>query len=354
MLVTIGGLNFGGTSGSNQVLFNGTAGTVTSDSTTSLVAQVPAGATTGPLGVVTNGRLGNAATNFTALASGTQIALYGTGAGPQGIKRDGSGNMWIANFGGTTMSKLAPDGTLLVTYAVGGNPYQFCFDLNGDLWIVNNSSSSGKIFKMASNGSAIGNWGVETNAVDVVTDAAGEAYAVHYQNHKVHSFKPGGGSDGSVDSVPGAGTNAAIAVDGGGNLWVAVNDQGLVAKMAPNITSTLATYPVGNQPSDLAFDASGNLWISLDVDNKVVKMLPNGTIAGSYPCPAAPKALSIDPLGNIWLAHTSLGKVTKMSSAGTVLGTYTVPGSPADIAFDATRAVWVTLPDANAVVKLAL
>jgi streptogramin lyase len=354
MLVSIGGLNFGGTVGSNQVLFNGTAGTVLSDSTTALVAQVPASVTSGPLGVVTLGRLGNAATNFTALASGTQIAIYGTGAGPQGIKRDSAGNMWVCNFGGTTLSKLAPDGTLLATYATGVTPYQMCFDANGDVWVVNNAASGGKITKIAgTTGAVIGSWGTEPNADDVAVDSGGYAYTVSSVSKKLHRFKPGGGSDVSNDAYSGGNDISTVVVDGSDNVWVAIHDLGTVSKLSTAVVN-LANYAVGNQPSDMALDATGNLWIALDVDNKVVKMLPNGTIAGSYPCPAAPKALSIDPLGNIWLAHTSLGKVTKMASTGTVLGTYTVPGSPADIAFDPTRAVWVTLSDANAVVKLAL
>src|SRR5205807_785625 len=58
--VTITGANFGSTQGTSTVKFNGTAATPTSWSATSIVAPVPAGATTGNIvvtvaGVASNG-----------------------------------------------------------------------------------------------------------------------------------------------------------------------------------------------------------------------------------------------------------------------------------------------------------
>jgi RHS repeat-associated protein len=53
--VTITGTNFGSTQGANTVTFNGTGGTPTSWSTTSIVVPVPLGATTGSVVVTVNG-----------------------------------------------------------------------------------------------------------------------------------------------------------------------------------------------------------------------------------------------------------------------------------------------------------
>jgi hypothetical protein len=62
--VTIAGSNFGSTQGTSTVTFNGTAATPVSWSATSIVAPVPAGATTGNV-VVTVSGLATAGVSFT-------------------------------------------------------------------------------------------------------------------------------------------------------------------------------------------------------------------------------------------------------------------------------------------------
>ena len=57
--VTIAGTNFGATQGTSTVTFNGTAGTPTSWSATSIVVPVPSGATTGNVVVTVGGVASN-------------------------------------------------------------------------------------------------------------------------------------------------------------------------------------------------------------------------------------------------------------------------------------------------------
>src|SRR5216684_1318053 len=57
--VTISGANFGATQGTSTVKFNGTTATPTSWSTTSIVAPVPSGATTGNVVVTVSGAASN-------------------------------------------------------------------------------------------------------------------------------------------------------------------------------------------------------------------------------------------------------------------------------------------------------
>ena len=66
--VTIQGQNFSATPSSNTVSFNGTAATVTSATTSSLVVTVPSGATTGPISVTVSGKTATSATNFTVIS----------------------------------------------------------------------------------------------------------------------------------------------------------------------------------------------------------------------------------------------------------------------------------------------
>lgn len=67
--VTVTGTNFGATQGTGIVTFNGTSATPTSWGNTSIVAPVPAGATTGPVVVQARGQNSNGVT-FTVLLTG--------------------------------------------------------------------------------------------------------------------------------------------------------------------------------------------------------------------------------------------------------------------------------------------
>src|SRR5882762_3277919 len=66
--VTVAGSGFGSTQGTSTVKFNGTTATITSWSATSIVAKVPAGATTGNVVVTVSGTASNGK-NFTVLAT---------------------------------------------------------------------------------------------------------------------------------------------------------------------------------------------------------------------------------------------------------------------------------------------
>jgi len=68
--VTVSGSNFGATQGTSTVKFNGTTATPTTWSDTSVVAPVPAGASTGPAVVTLAGAASNGVT-FTVIVPGT-------------------------------------------------------------------------------------------------------------------------------------------------------------------------------------------------------------------------------------------------------------------------------------------
>jgi hypothetical protein len=94
--VTISGANFGATQETSSVGFNGIAATPTNWSTTSIVAPVPTGATTGPV-VVTVGGVASNGWTFTIIDSSPSITSLLPDVGPVGALVTISG----ANFGAT-------------------------------------------------------------------------------------------------------------------------------------------------------------------------------------------------------------------------------------------------------------
>src|SRR5208283_3594150 len=95
-VVTITGTNFGATQGTSAVAFNGTAGTPTSWSGTSITVAVPVGATTGNVVATVAGVASNGA-NFTVSAGAPSITSLNQNSGAVGTVVTIKGT----NFGAT-------------------------------------------------------------------------------------------------------------------------------------------------------------------------------------------------------------------------------------------------------------
>jgi len=115
----------------------------------------------------------------TAIPTDWTISIRYTGGGtlaaPSGVAADQTGNIWVANITGASITRLSTVGDYIANYTGGTGP--LAVDLNGDVW---------------TNGTA-------ANSLGEVSSAG------------VTSSYTGGG----------LGTTTAIAVDGSGNVWAA-------------------------------------------------------------------------------------------------------------------------------------
>lgn len=352
MLVTFSGQNLGGTTGTNTVKFNGATATVTSASTTLVTAEVPTGATTGAmtLGVPSWPAVG--AGTFTVVASGDSLGNYGTGAGPYGMAIDASNNVWVANNGGSTVSKISPSGNLLGTYALGAtSPIRLAIDAAGTVWVLTDTVP-GKVVRLAADGTFLGATTIDDHPLDLDFDSSGNLWVAGLTSN-VSKLSPTGALLATYPVGVAGGQCGGLAIDAGNNVWVTVRNANKLVKLAPN-GSVAGTYSVGATPAHLEVDAGGNLWIALEGDVNVAKVAPSGTTTGLYNVGSSPRTLQIDSLGNVWVCRVSSSQVTKLSSAGTVLGTYTMGGTAIETTFDRTRAVYVSVGPLNALAKIAL
>ena len=113
-------INGSGLTGASSVKFNGTDAVITSGSTTTLTATVPAGATTGPISVVTPGGTATSVTSFTVTApAGTPtIASFTPTSGPAGTLVTITGTNLVAatvKFNGTPATVNTTSATTITT-----------------------------------------------------------------------------------------------------------------------------------------------------------------------------------------------------------------------------------------------
>jgi NHL repeat. len=165
------------------------------------------------------------------------------------------------------------------------------------------------------------------------------------------------------------GTPYSVAIDGGGNLWVADTANSRVLKYAPPFSNGMAaTLAIGQTdtgaasvcfqvpmpqtvcyPTGASFDAKGDLWVTDASNNRVLEYSPpfstgmsaslelgqpsaTAFTSGSSDSPSAsslfaPVALAFDSTGNLWLTDFGFNRVLEYvppfsngMAATTVLG----------------------------------
>ncbi|MBD2700853.1 hypothetical protein IC229_09400 [Spirosoma sp. BT702] len=301
----------------------------------------------------------------------TSAMLYG----PRGVAVDGSGNLYIADQNNNRIRKVNTSG-IISTYAgngyasFGGDggqatnanlfyPQAVAIDGSGNFYIAD--ASNVRIRKVAANG--------------IITTIAGTG---------TYGFS----GDGGVGTSAQIGYVTGLAVDAGGNVFFADQDNQRIRKITPaGIISTVvgtgssgfsgdggqATNATLSYPSGVAIDASGNLYIADQYNNRIRKVTTNGiitTIAGTYSSshsgdggPAinaalSPYAVSLDGSGNLYIVDRSNRRVRKITMSSGIISTVAGNGaegfsgdggqatnaslsSPSGVAVDASGTIYI-------------
>ncbi|OHE81629.1 MAG: hypothetical protein A3G75_03185, partial [Verrucomicrobia bacterium RIFCSPLOWO2_12_FULL_64_8] len=327
-------------------------------------------------------------------------SINGTGTaarfnGPSGIAVDGSGNVYVAESGNSDIRKITSAGvvtTLAGTAglrgyldATGGNarfrgPTGVAVDGSGNLVVADNLNNL--IRKVAADGTVTtlagspGNAGYANGSgstarfnlpVGLRFDRQGNLYLADSGNNAIRKINPsgvvttfGGSATDSSNTYRDGLTNVArfnrpndVAVDAGGNVFVADSGNSLIRKIAPDGLVSTVAGSVGladmvdgtgaaarfNHPTGIALDGD-KLYVA-DTDNSAVRLvgpdLAVTTLAGlglagtrgSIDGDAAtarfngPQNLAVDAAGNLYLADTANSIIRKIAPDGT---TTTVAG----------------------------
>jgi hypothetical protein len=122
----------------------------------------------------------------------------------------------------------------------------------------------------------------------------------------------------------GSGINAptSLAVDQGGNVWVANAGSNSLTQLTHTAGATPTTISAGlNAPSAVAIDQTGNLWVTNAGNSTLSALTPAGAPLSGSPFSGsgltAPAALAVDASGNIWVAN-----------AGPVVSEFSPTGAP--------------------------
>jgi sugar lactone lactonase YvrE len=303
---------------------------------------------------------------------------------PEGVTVDSSGNLFIADNLNNRIRKVTPAG-IITTIAGNGSsgfsgdggsatsaslsgPNSVVVDQSGNLFISDNLNNrirkvtpAGIITTVAGNGSSgwSGDGGPATSASlsgpnGVVVDQSGNLFIADLGNLRIRKVT----STGIITTVAGNGTygysgdggpasSAAlrsptgVAVDAGGNLFIAdtgnnrireVTSAGIITTVAGNGSGAFSgdggpATLAGLDPAGVTVDAGGNLFIADAGNNRIRKVTPAGiisTVAGDGSMgfrgdggPALSAGLNaagvtVDAGGNLFIVDTGNNRIRKI------------------------------------------
>ena len=133
--------------GATGVDFGSTPATITSDTATQIVATSPAIGRGGQRDSVDGRRDTSSTTSpadrFTCVPTPTVTTFVGSGlSAPVALAFDAAGNLYVANYGNNTISKVTPAGAVSTFVSSGLNdPMGLAFDAAGNLYVANTATT---------------------------------------------------------------------------------------------------------------------------------------------------------------------------------------------------------------------
>jgi DNA-binding beta-propeller fold protein YncE len=287
-------------------------------------------------------------------------AILASDAKPRAITIDASRNVYIANYGNNTVSKITPSGIVTQAWASlvsGANPLAIAVDVLGNVYTANYGNNT--ISKITPSGIVTQAWAGLASAdhpLAIAVDVLGNVYTASSINNTVSKITSSGivtqawASFGGGPSAP-----KGMAIDASGNVFTthAAYPYGIVNKTTPSgiVTQAWATLP-STFPSYIAIDASGNVYTTYDNFDVVVKITPSGIITPIWA--TLGKYIAIDALSNVY-ATNSNGTVGKINASDGSIAWTTILASnaqPNAIAVDALGNVYIANYGNNTVSKI--
>ncbi|GAB3625896.1 Serine/threonine-protein kinase PknD [Pandoraea terrae] len=251
---------------------------------------------------------------------------------PSAIATDAAGDVFVADTANNRVRKIAGTGTI-TTYAGGGpatgelatavglaSPYGVAVDGAGNRYVAVSGASqvyridtAGKLSVVAGNGTPgfSGDGAAATSAqlaypIGVAVDAGGNVYIADFNNSRIRRVD----TSGTITTMAGNGTYG-FSGDGGA------------------ATSALLAYPTG-----VAADAAGNVYIADQNNQRIRKVDTSGTITtiagnGTYGFSGdggaatsaqldSPAGVAADAAGNVYIADNSNSRIRKVDTSGTI------------------------------------
>jgi uncharacterized protein (TIGR03437 family) len=304
---------------------------------------------------------------------------------PRNVAIDGTGIVYISDFGAHRVYKMATDGTLTTLAGMGAPGYSgdgvaalsylnyptaLAVDHQGTVYIAD----SGNHLIRKVSGGILTSIARSTLPTGLAYDGSETLYVADHSSGEILEIPL---TSGTATAMNVSATDVAYSYDG--NLYVA--DMTVARKCTIFGVSTViagggnlaegdggpATNALLNHPSGVALDTIGNLYVADQANNRIRRVGLNGTITTFAGTGAigntgdggsallatlnGPASVTFDAFGNLYIADTGNARIRKVTSGGVILPVSTgALAAPAYMMFDAPQNLYIA--DASAIFKV--
>ena len=263
---------------------------------------------------------------------GQLIGTYSVGTDPSRTAVNvETGDVWIGNRAGGSVTKLDINGNILKTCLTGAMVRGVIIDKDGDIWVSN--YNSGTVVKIS---------GDDTNCAILTTVNLGAGYGLTMDSeNNVWVAHVGGGASKintsnnyAITKFPAAG-GYGITVDMYDNVWLGGYPSNNALVKFTKGSSDPKYFGPGYQGLGVSTDLGGNIWAGTYTANGVVKVDQNGnSLFGLQPNGVTfiqknsggsdAHGICGDSQNNIWVVNYGSGNTRVFNSNGDTLGTFNV------------------------------
>jgi len=183
----------------------------------------------------------------------------------------------------------------------------------------------------------------------VAVDAGGNVYVADSANADVVEWSPASNTSSPLP-IYGLHSPTGVAVDQAGNVYVADPDYNQVLEWSP-ATGNTTTVPISglDYPMGVAVDQAGNVYVADSWSDQVLEWSPATGNTTTIPISGMehPVSVAVDLAGNVYVADPWVGQVLQWSPATSLTTTMPFSGlyNPTSVAVDLGGNVYVTDPD---------
>ena len=299
-----------------------------------------------------NSTLSPTASGVATLAYGSTPVLSGSGfTNPALVSADASGDVYIADAGNNTVTKIPAGGGSPVNLSAGltfAKIGGIAADAAGNVYVSDETNNS--VTEILTGGGTNLTSGFNL-PIGVAVDLSGNLYVADYNTSSVKKILAGSSTITTI-ATGFSGANG-IAADAYGNIYVANTGAATLVELAAGTYAKTTISSNFYNPVGVAVDASGNIFVADKAHNTIYKIIAGSTspkpISSGFDQPGS---VAVDGFGNVYVTDqgstaNTLGNNGQFKEIVPIGGYFINTALPAGLSFSNTTGAITGRPSAS-------